>query len=103
MRLSSLTIRGKSFFLFLFFIQISMIIISWFVNIILLRVKVNNIVSCKKKFKKHEKYLFFRDAEDAVHARDGYDFDGHRLRVEFTRGVGPRGPGGRPINGGWVS
>ncbi|PAV83068.1 hypothetical protein WR25_02596 [Diploscapter pachys] len=43
-----------------------------------------------------------RDAEDAVHARDGYDFDGHRLRVEFTRGVGPRGPGGRPLNGGWA-
>ncbi|CAI5444572.1 unnamed protein product [Caenorhabditis angaria] len=39
-----------------------------------------------------------RDADDAVRGRDGYDFDGHRLRVEFTRGVGPRGPGGRPIN-----
>lgn len=31
--------------------------------------------------------------------RDGYDFDGHRIRVEFTRGVGPRGPGGRPLSG----
>jgi len=40
-----------------------------------------------------------RDAEDAVRGRDGYDFDGHRLRVEFTKGTGPRGPGGRPING----
>ncbi|CAD6196345.1 unnamed protein product [Caenorhabditis auriculariae] len=39
-----------------------------------------------------------RDADDAVRGRDGYDFDGHRLRVEFTRGVGPRGPGGRPLN-----
>lgn len=39
-----------------------------------------------------------RDAEDAVRARDGYEFDGRRIRVEFTRGVGPRGPGGRPIN-----
>ncbi|KAK6013986.1 hypothetical protein OSTOST_20670 [Ostertagia ostertagi] len=41
-----------------------------------------------------------RDAEDAVRGRDGYDFDGSRIRVEFTRGVGPRGPGGRPLNGG---
>ncbi|XP_043601371.1 serine/arginine-rich splicing factor 1B [Bombus pyrosoma] len=30
-----------------------------------------------------------RDAEDAVHARDGYDYDGYRLRVEFPRGGGP--------------
>lgn len=37
---------------------------------------VNNILSC-------------RDAEDAVHARDGYDYDGYRLRVEFPRGGGP--------------
>ncbi|UYV78192.1 SRSF1 [Cordylochernes scorpioides] len=39
-----------------------------------------------------------RDAEDAVHARDGYDYDGYRLRVEFPRGPAPgRGlmPGGR--------
>lgn len=36
-----------------------------------------------------------RDAEDAVKGRDGYDFDGHRLRVELRRGAGPRGPGGR--------
>ncbi|CAB0028719.1 unnamed protein product [Trichogramma brassicae] len=39
-----------------------------------------------------------RDAEDAVHARDGYDYDGYRLRVEFPRGGGPsssfRGGGG---------
>lgn len=38
-----------------------------------------------------------RDAEDAVHGRDGYDYDGYRLRVEFprnsTRGWS-RGPGG---------
>ncbi|XP_064459902.1 serine/arginine-rich splicing factor 1B-like [Ornithodoros turicata] len=40
-----------------------------------------------------------RDAEDAVHARDGYDYDGYRLRVEFPRGsapgrgMGPRGRG----------
>ncbi|BET00172.1 unnamed protein product [Nesidiocoris tenuis] len=30
-----------------------------------------------------------RDAEDAVHARDGYDYDGYKLRVEFPRGGGP--------------
>ncbi|KAJ8956392.1 hypothetical protein NQ318_015130 [Aromia moschata] len=29
-----------------------------------------------------------RDADDAVHARDGYDYDGYRLRVEFPRGGG---------------
>lgn len=40
-----------------------------------------------------------RDAEDAVRARDGYDFDGFRIRVELSRGsrmmrprVGGRGP-----------
>ncbi|CAG0881887.1 unnamed protein product, partial [Cyprideis torosa] len=32
-----------------------------------------------------------RDAEDAVHARDGYDYDGYKLRVEFPRGSGPDG------------
>ncbi|XP_013413990.1 serine/arginine-rich splicing factor 1B [Lingula anatina] len=35
-----------------------------------------------------------RDAGDAVHARDGYDYDGYRLRVEFPRGSGPGGPRG---------
>lgn len=33
----------------------------------------------------------FREADDAVHARDGYDYDGYRLRVEFPRGGGPSG------------
>lgn len=41
-----------------------------------------------------------RDAEDAVHARDGYNYDGYHLRVEFPRGTGPgrrgRGRGGPP-------
>ncbi|CAH0387951.1 unnamed protein product [Bemisia tabaci] len=36
-----------------------------------------------------------RDADDAVHARDGYDYDGYRLRVEFPRGGGPNFRGGR--------
>ncbi|KFD55558.1 hypothetical protein M514_03610 [Trichuris suis] len=29
-----------------------------------------------------------RDAEDAVRCRDGYDWDGYKLRVEFPRGSG---------------
>lgn len=33
-----------------------------------------------------------------MHARDGYDFDGYRLRVEFPRGR-ERGPGGAFISG----
>ncbi|XP_036974914.1 serine/arginine-rich splicing factor 1-like isoform X1 [Acanthopagrus latus] len=37
-----------------------------------------------------------RDAEDAVYGRDGYDYDGYRLRVEFPRsgraGGGASGP-----------
>lgn len=34
-----------------------------------------------------------RDSGDAVYERDGYDYDGYRLRVEFPRGG--RGGGGR--------
>lgn len=41
----------------------------------------------------------FRDAEDAVHSRDGYDYDGYKLRVEFPRGR-ERGPGGAFLGGG---
>ncbi|XP_075219207.1 serine/arginine-rich splicing factor 1A-like [Lycorma delicatula] len=41
-----------------------------------------------------------RDAEDAVRARDGYDYDGYRLRVEFPRGGGPSGFRGRGNGGG---
>ncbi|CAG9791142.1 unnamed protein product [Diatraea saccharalis] len=36
-----------------------------------------------------------RDADDAVRARDGYDYDGYRLRVEFPRGGGGGGRGAR--------
>jgi len=32
-----------------------------------------------------------RDADDAVYARDGYDYDGYKLRVEFPRGAGGGG------------
>ena len=39
-------------------------------------------------------FLWNRDAEDAVHARDGYDYDGYRLRVEFPRGSQSGGGGG---------
>lgn len=39
------------------------------------------------------------DARDAIRGRDGYELDGCRIRVEMTRGVGPRGPGGRPLYG----
>nr|CAG4641330.1 EOG090X0HR1 [Eulimnadia texana] len=46
-----------------------------------------------------------RDAEDAVHSRDGYDYDGYRLRVEFPRGTqnssyGRSGGGGGRSGGG---
>lgn len=41
-----------------------------------------------------------RDAEDAVRARDGYDYDGYRLRVEFPRGGGPGVRGGGAGRGG---
>lgn len=38
-----------------------------------------------------------RDAEDAIHGRDGYNFDGLRLRVEMSKGDRDRygGAGGR--------
>jgi len=43
-----------------------------------------------------------RDADDAAYGRDGIDFLGGRIRVEKTRGPGPRGAGGVPLaqNGG---
>uniref|UniRef100_M1AT83 Pre-mRNA-splicing factor SF2 n=1 Tax=Solanum tuberosum TaxID=4113 RepID=M1AT83_SOLTU len=58
-----------------------------------------------------------RDAEDAIRGRDGYDFDGHRLRVELAHGGrgnsssndryggggGGGGGGGRGQRGGGVS
>jgi splicing factor, arginine/serine-rich 1 len=40
-----------------------------------------------------------RDAEDAIDGRDGYNYEGHKLRVEFQKGSrnGPqRGRGGPP-------
>ena len=41
-----------------------------------------------------------RDADDAVYARDGYDYDGYKLRVEFPRGGGGSFRGGRDRGGG---
>ena len=43
-------------------------------------------------------WFAFRDADDAVAARDGYNYDGYHLRVEFPRGGGPGGP---PRGGGY--
>ncbi|KAK3083610.1 hypothetical protein FSP39_000230 [Pinctada imbricata] len=40
-----------------------------------------------------------RDASDAVHSRDGYNYDGYTLRVEFPRG-GHGGGGGGGYGGG---
>ena len=47
-------------------------------------------------------FIILRDAEDAVYARDGYDYDGYRLRVEFPKGGGGsfRGARGVPGRGG---
>lgn len=40
-----------------------------------------------------------RDAEDAIDGRDGYNFDGYKLRVEFQKGSrGRNGPGGSDRN-----
>ena len=44
------------------------------------------------------KVFSISDAEDAVHSRDGYDYDGYKLRVEFPRGK-ERGPGGAFTSG----
>ena len=50
----------------------------------------------------HRLKFMTRDAEDAVYARDGYDYDGYRLRVEFPKGGGGsfRGARGVPGRGG---
>lgn len=44
---------------------------------------------------------YYRDSEDAVYGRDGYDYDGYRLRVEFPKsGRGGGGGGGGGGSGG---
>ena len=43
----------------------------------------------------------FRDADDAIYERDGYNYDGYTLRVERPRGLGgSRGGGGGRGGGG---
>nr|CAG4644433.1 EOG090X0HR1 [Lepidurus arcticus] len=45
-----------------------------------------------------------RDAEDAVHSRNGFNYDGYKLRVEFPRGARDgRGGGGGGGGGGSTS
>ena len=44
--------------------------------------------------------LPYRDAEDAVRGRDGYEFDGQRIRVEFPRGGRGGGRSGGGFGGG---
>lgn len=44
--------------------------------------------------------MILRDAEDAVRGRDGYEFEGHRIRAEFPRGSRERGGGNRGYGGG---
>ncbi|KAK3752737.1 hypothetical protein QZH41_018711, partial [Actinostola sp. cb2023] len=41
-----------------------------------------------------------RDADDAVRAKDGYEFEGFRIRVEFPRGRSGGGSGGGGGGGG---
>lgn len=50
----------------------------------------------RKKLLIYYRFRLCRDAEDAVRGRDGYEFDGQRIRVEFPRG----GRGGRSGGGG---
>lgn len=44
--------------------------------------------------------LSYRDAEDAVRGKDGYEFEGFRIRVEFPRGGRGGGSGGGGGGGG---
>lgn len=60
--------------------------------------KYGKIMSLDLRNKKGPPFAFIdfddsRDAEDAVHGRDGYELDGYRIRVEFPRSYrdGPRG------------
>ena len=44
--------------------------------------------------------LYLRDADDAVKGRDGYNFDGYRIKVEFPRGSSKGGYSGGGGGGG---
>lgn len=55
--------------------------------------KYGKIVFLDLKNRKGPPFAFLefedaRDADDAVYGRDGYDYDGYKLRVEFPRGGG---------------
>ena len=66
-------------------------------HLLSLKIQGGVVSSCLKSQKS-----IARDAEDAVYARDGYDYDGYRLRVEFPKGGGGsfRGARGVPGRGG---
>lgn len=51
-----------------------------------LQVRLTAIMGKKLLFSDHVLRFIYRDADDAVRGRDGYEFDGRRIRVEFTRG-----------------
>jgi arginine/serine-rich splicing factor 1/9 len=62
--------------------------------------KYGKIVFLDLKNRKGPPFAFLefedaRDADDAVYGRDGYDYDGYKLRVEFPRGGGGSFRGGR--------
>ena len=70
--------------------------IAALINITVVEIGVNPIVN--------QSCFFCRVAEDAVHGRDGYDYDGYKLRVEFPKGGGgsfrPGRSGGASYSGG---
>ena|SRR6218665_1395940 len=48
-------------------------------------VKIKYVLCCTNKLFEAMDFVF-RDAEDAVRDRDGYDYDGYSLRVEWPHG-----------------
>lgn len=66
---------------------------QFIVDLVYLYYRVKQVKCCA--------FFIDRDAVDAVTDRDGYNYDGYTLRVEFPRGSGPGGPGGdRDFGGG---
>ncbi|PSN29633.1 hypothetical protein C0J52_27598 [Blattella germanica] len=63
-----------------------LIVLVWVLSLIL----KHTTVSLKIDRYMMDKEIFL-DAEDAVHARDGYEYDGYRLSVEVTYGGEPEG------------
>lgn len=67
--------------------------------------KYGNIKFVDLKTRKGPPFAFVefedpRDADDAMRGRNGYDYDGYRLRVEYPRGNGPPMRGGGHFMGG---